>query len=139
MGKTIYQKNFEKLDLLLGGIEAFMKSEEHYMKLKAAGFMDLSIDVLGNSRIAIAHNFVQNGDLMADPDMEIRVELNNRTAEALTFQNDSLGVYQEVYPSPGKVYPALKRDLNQFLGFWLDNLKLQGFSKKEETSEKEMD
>ena len=139
MVETIYQKNFEKLDHLLGGIEDFMKSRDGYMKLKSAGYMDLSVDLLSDHRIAIAHNFIQNGDLMADPDMEVKIDLSSRTAEALTFQNDCLGVYQVVYPEPGKVCLALKRSLNQFLGTWLDNLKLQGFLKRREPNEKELD
>ena len=43
-------------------------------------------------------------------------------AEALTFQNDYLGVYQEVYPEPGKFNPKLKKELNNFLSDWLQNI-----------------
>lgn len=48
-------------------------------------------------------------------------------AEALTYQQDSLGVFQEVYPEPGKVDVKLKKQLNQFLNQWLTNLINQGF------------
>jgi hypothetical protein len=40
----------------------------------------------------------------------------------LTFQNDYLGIYQVVYPEPGKYYPKLKKDLNEFLIDWLQNI-----------------
>jgi uncharacterized protein YqiB (DUF1249 family) len=102
-----------------------------YKKITAPGFMDLSIDVLSNNdkemTIAMAHNFIQEGDVMADPDMEIKIHKELEAAEALTFQQDSLGIYQEVYPEPGKVNIRLKRELNQFLNHWLDNLAAQGF------------
>lgn len=123
----IYEQIYIKIDRLTGGIEAFLKSKEGYKKLKSGGFMDLSIDVLSDGRIAMAHNYEQNGDLMADPDMEIRIDVDNKLAEALTYQQDSLGIYQVVYPEPGFVNMRVKRELNSFLNQWLGNLKMQGF------------
>jgi hypothetical protein len=56
-------------------------------------------------------------------------------AEALTFQNDYLGIYQEVYPEPGKYYPKLKKELNEFLNEWLQNIIESGYVKVEEERE----
>lgn len=124
-GKMIYEKIYEKLEEL--GITELTD----YKKMKSEGFMDLNIDILKDNDevkiIAMAHNYIQNGDVMADPDMEIRIYKKTRMAEALTYQQDSLGIFQRVYPEPGKVYPKLKKDLNQFLNQWLTNLKSQGF------------
>ena len=75
----------------------------------------------------MAHNYIQEGDVMADPDMEIRICPDLHSVEALTYQQDGLGIYQAVYPEPGKVDLKLKRDLNQFLNQWLTNLIEQGF------------
>jgi len=121
----IYEQIYKKLDNLF----------ERHIKLKAEGVMDLNIDVITwkeddqkkTFRIAMAHNFIQNGDVMADPDMEIRIHREQKTAEALTFQQDSLGVYQEVYPETGIIDTAVKKSLNTFLLTWLGNLKKQGF------------
>jgi len=33
-----------------------------------------------------------------------------------------MGIYQEVYPKPGKYYPKLKKELNAFLNDWLKNM-----------------
>ena len=101
------------------------------LKLKNPPYMDLNINQIhttdkGEIIISLAHNFVQNGDLMADPDMEIMVH-PHKMVEALTYQLDSLGVYQVVYPEPGKVYPKRKTELNRFLNQWLSNLIDQGF------------
>lgn len=106
-------------------------------KPNGGGFMALSVDVLMRSRspagftfvrVALAHNYVQEGDVMADPDMEVSISVDDEwpTAEALTFQQSNPPVYQEVYPKPGKVDPALKRSLNSFLLAWARNLKAQG-------------
>jgi uncharacterized protein YqiB (DUF1249 family) len=132
MRKLVYETMFDKLVKL-----GILNQEGHpvfreHVKLVHKPYMDLSIDRLtsekeGCIRISMAHNFIQNGDLMADPDMEIRIYPALKAVEALTYQLDSLGIYQEVYPEPGKVCPKLKTDLNRFLNQWLSNLISQGF------------
>ncbi len=95
--------------------------------------MPLSVDRLycekeGATRISIAHNYIQNGDVCPDPDMEIRIYPDRKMAEAMTFHNALL--FQEVYftkDGQQMVYPKLKRQLNTFLKQWLLNLKRQGF------------
>jgi hypothetical protein len=106
-----------------------------YLKIESEGYMPLSVDLLSpvdpaGYRISMAHNHIQNGDMMADPDMEIRIYPGMRAAEALTYQQDSLGIYQEVYPEPGMVDTKLKLQLNRFLAKWLNNLIEQGFRVK---------
>jgi len=59
---------------------------------------------------------------MSDPDVEVRINREGKMAEALTFQNDYLGIFQQVYPEPGKYYPKLKKELNDFLNDWLKNM-----------------
>ena len=98
------------------------------------GLMVLNYDFLGkdkdgNYRIALAHNYVQNGDVMADPDMQVRIIPEMEAAEALTFQQSNPNVYQEVYEEKdGKqlVNLNLKKQLNSFLNQWLTNLIQQG-------------
>ena len=87
--------------------------------------MDLSVDRLDTDRFALAHNGECNGDLMADPDMVVRIYADHKMAEALTFQNDYIGAYQTVYDEQdGKQYVnlKLKKELNTFLNKWLGNL-----------------
>lgn len=50
--------------------------------------------------------------------------------EVLTFQQDNMGIYQQVYLDDGSFYPKLKNELNDFLNFWLKNLIEQGFCNK---------
>ena len=93
-----------------------------YLKFQSPGLMDLNVDKLTEDTIALAHNGIQNGDVMADPDVEVKIYPALKAAEALTFQNDYLGIFQEVYPEPGKFYPKLKKELNEFLSDWLKNM-----------------
>ncbi|MBL7815674.1 MAG: DUF1249 domain-containing protein, partial [Saprospiraceae bacterium] len=75
--------------------------------------------------IALSHYYKHpSGDMIADPDMEVKIHHNSKMAEALSYQ-DSFG-YRQVYPQEGYVNPKAKTELNQFLNQWLNNIKQQG-------------
>jgi len=131
----IYETIYKRLTAL-GIIDADGKPTfTEALKIKNEPYMDLNLDMLyeedGNYTIAMAHNYIQNGDVMADPDMEIKIIPGMKMAEALTFRQDGgLPINQQVYHMiDGKmmVSPRLKKDLNSFLGMWTLNLKKQGF------------
>lgn len=128
---NIYERNFNRL-VKLGIINQEGELQfKDAAKIKNKSFMDLNLDELRKDEhgyvIAMAHNFVQNGDIMADPDMEVRIIPEMHSVEALTYQHDSMGIFQKVYPEPGKVNQKLKPRLNSFLENWLKNLICQGF------------
>ncbi len=123
-----YEKIYEKLSELID-FDSLLKNQ--YLKYSSSGFMDLNIDFLRfegkNSFIfAMAHNFTLNGDVMAHPDMEIRISPKDQIAEALTFQLDCEGIYQQVYKD-NKIDTKLKNKLNTFLDKWLTYIKLQNY------------
>jgi len=125
---TIPHANFQKLLHLIPNLSTLQM--EHYLRFEAGkSFMPLSVDVLyrqGNRlRIALAHNFEMNGDLVPDPDMEVLVDCEAGTVEALTFQDQR--AYREVHPEPGVTLQHLRNDLNSFLLQWLTNIRNQGF------------
>lgn len=131
-----FHKNYEKLNAIIpDGIEGFLSSKRECYKLASSGYMDLTIEKIGKDTIAMTHWGEQNGDLMRDPDMSIRIHREHKLIEALSYQNDYVGVYQEVYPEPNKVYPRLRKELNSFLGTWLSNIKNQGYSLKKEVAQ----
>ena len=125
----IYETIYRKLDKL-GAIAAIQAGQDYAKSHIGEPFMDLNIDVLDRRAdhivIALSHYFEQNGDLCADPDMEIRIYPARCMAQALTFQQAIPPLYKEVYPAPGKVAPQLKRELNDFLNLWLGNCIKQG-------------
>ena len=62
-----------------------------YMKYSTPHFMDLNIEMFDENRYVMAHNYVLNGDLMADPDVEFIVDkddfsTNGRKSVAKIFQ-----------------------------------------------------
>ena len=128
MTLTIYERIFKKLAKILG---EDMEDLPQYQQFRARGFMELNVDLLHEDEdsitIALSHYFKQNGDMIPDPDMEVRIYPEMKMAEALTYQ-DSFG-YREVYPAPSQVYLKTKNDLNVFLNQWLSYILAQGFER----------
>jgi len=123
---TIERRIYAKLEQLVGDLREIPESR----KSQVPGFMDLNLDRLADNGavavIALSHYYRHpSGDLIPDPDMEIRICRNRKTAEALAYQ-DSFG-YKRVHRRYGEPFSAwLKRDLNQFLETWLSNCLAQG-------------
>lgn len=134
MSVDIFKKIYSKLQKI-GILDENGVMQHAFMKFTSEGLMDLNVDRLFDNTISLAHNGLLNGDVMSDPDMEVRINREKGMAEALTFQNDYLGIYQEVYPEPGKYYPQLKKELNEFLNDWLQNMIYAGYSLTEKETE----
>lgn len=103
--------------------------DKDYYKLKSAGFMDLNIDVLERDEnfltIALSHYYLHDsGDLIPDPDMEVRISLTDETAFATSFQD--LYNYTSIYEANQVINVKKASDLNSFLLYWLNNIKEQG-------------
>jgi uncharacterized protein YqiB (DUF1249 family) len=132
--QTIYEKNYDRLMAVAPGLEDRLenyKDDYIYGKSVKTGYMDFNLEVLDHDKtgfyIAISHYYVQNGDMVADPDMEILVDIKNKTIEALHFQDATR--YIEVYPDKRNrdlFSKFQKKDQNDFLADWLKNLKNQG-------------
>jgi len=123
---TIYHKLYSKLDALTSGLDSFLKDKK-YLKLESQGFMDLILEKIANNEISLAHYYEQNGDLIPDPDITVKINFENKTAEVLSYQD--CFKYDRVYQDDGKINFKLKKDLNKFFIKWLEILKQQGFYK----------
>ena len=96
-------------------------------KLNSDALMDLNLDLLSREgnivRIALSHYYKQNGDMVADPDMEIIINTELMTANAMTYQ-DSM-IFQSA-EQDGGINQELVNSLNEFLDQWLQNCIDQG-------------
>ena len=124
--KTIYERIYEKLERLMGDLREIPEAK----KSRVPGFMDLNLDRLSPNGsatvVALSHYYRHpSGDLIADPDMEVRVRPEERMAEALSYQDAYL--YRVVYGENGQsVSAATRQELNEFLEQWLGNCLQQG-------------
>ena len=109
------------------------------VRIRVDGYMPLSIESIGTSAdgnrfISLCHYGEQNGDLMRDPEMVFELFTHGEVsaAEPLSFRNDYMGLFQEVYryDDTGKkthVKSRLQAELKSFARTWFKNLKDQGF------------
>jgi len=115
----IYHLIYEKLDKI--GVFGIRQ----YAVIEKPPFVPLCIDRLDDSVYALSQNPVVDGTMVPEPDVEIRVSHEHKTAEPLCLQNHS--GRRVVYPCPGKVDLGAKHDLARFLDQWLSELISQGF------------
>lgn len=134
-GRTFPERNYKAFQKLF---PEFVSGEYSYLRLQAGeSFMPLCLEWIGENEISVTHYYAQNGDLMCDPEMTFRIDGEAGTLEPLTFQQDNLGIYQEVYPEEGMWIPALRRDLNNFANSWFKNISQQGYIKERGTLAKD--
>ena len=91
------------------------------MKYSTPHFMDLNIEMFDENRYVMAHNYVLNGDLMADPDVEFIVDKDKELLLPQTYQQDNLQFY-EIADTPLK-----QNELNQFMNQWLKSIPEQKY------------
>lgn len=125
--------NFNRLLPFIGG----MGEDQNHRRYESGGFMPLVLEYLyysdykGRPVYSMTHYGEQNGDAMRDPDMTFSVDWDNQIVEPQTYQNDYLGVYQEVYrrDEQGRLLYSkrLRTDLDEFLWQWLQNIEQQGY------------
>ena len=115
------------------------ESDTTWLHYKMKGYEDLNVEHLYDNVYSIAHTYVQNGDLMNDPSMEVMVDDLLQVVEALDFRNDGIGVYEDFRDNYGiPLVSREKRDAEDFLLTWLKNIDAQGYvltpnlAKKEE-------
>ena len=127
----LYQAFATDLNHLLNGARA--------VRITVSGYMPLSVEEIGSSGdghrlVSLCQYGEQNGDLMRDPDIVFLFHNipDGMAAEPVSFQNDYLGIAQNVYryDEGGRrthVLPMLKQNLTEFAESWFANLKDQGF------------
>ncbi|MDQ0896347.1 MULTISPECIES: hypothetical protein [unclassified Paenibacillus] len=128
-------ERYSKINQLLGGnLKELLIGESGSTKLRSTPFMDLVIEVIGTNIISMTHYYRLNGDLIADPDMEIRINPEDETADAATYQD--MYSYRDAYDEDDVVDLHEQEELNEFLATWLTNLIDQGFSYENHVSQR---
>ncbi len=125
-------KNVKQIIEVLGGYERLKRQP---IQLAVEGFMPLSVEYIGQGPrggllISVMHFYTQSGDLMRDPDLVVEVMVPSDEWLPVSYQQDSLGLYQEavrVEDDGLKVRSRLVNDLRGFMDLWDRNLEEQGF------------
>ena len=116
---SIEKSNYELFEQIA---KPLLTNNAYYIKYTAYGFMDLNVEIIDENRIAMAHNYELNGDLMADPDIEFTVDKENRLLYPQTYQQDNLQFYERVDGDPFRA-----KELNGFMNQWIHNIQEQKY------------
>ena len=112
---SIERRNYEQFEAIAA---ALLIGDACYIKYGTPHFMDLNVEIIDDNRYAMSHNYVLNGDLMADPDVEFTVDKDNRLLYPESYQQDNLQFYQRVDKDP-----VAAHQLNEFMDEWLNNIQ----------------
>lgn len=131
---SIPEQNYQFVMKMAGEV---LRGEVDFKTFEAgAGFMPLTIEQVGDNFIVISHYYEQNGDAMADPDMEFAYDNDRKTLQARTYQQDALQRYDEVYGDDG-YNEELEEELNLFAHEWFQTIEKQGYVPVQEAAELE--
>lgn len=131
---SIPEQNYRFVMKMAGEV---LRGEVDSKTFKAgAGFMPLTIEQIGDNFIAISHYYEQNGEAIADPDMEFVYNNDSKTLQARTYQQDALQRYDEVYGDDG-YNEQLEEELNLFAHQWFQTIEKQGYVPVQEAAELE--
>jgi hypothetical protein len=125
-------KSIEEIIRITGGWDELRRRP---LKVEAPGFMPLNVEVIGKGPgggllLAISHTYVQNGDLMRDPEVVAEVTPGSSEWLPISFRQDNMGILHEAVVSEGGVFlfhHGLVADLKRFMEFWDRNIREQGF------------
>ena len=121
---TLVQRNYRAVMELAPEV---LRGETESKSFEAGqSFMPLTVESIGENRIAISHYYTQNGDSLADPDMEFVFDHEAKTLNARTFQQDNLNRFEQVV-TDGVVDGELESELNDFASQWFKNIREQGY------------
>ena len=121
---TVAQRNYRAVMELAPEV---LRGETESKSFEAGqSFMPLTVETIGENRIAISHYYTQNGDSLADPDMEFVFDHEEKTLNARTFQQDNLNRFDRVV-TDGVVDEELESELNDFASQWFQNIREQGY------------
>ena len=125
---TLQKEVFEHLADMFPQV---LEGDSEYMKFSVNGGEDLHVEMNGDV-LTICQTYEQNGDLMYDPRIDLRVDYDNQKVIPLNYENSGMGVYEE-YDS--ELTPETAKQMNDLLDFMdrtmLENIEAAGYEPME--------
>lgn len=117
---VVANRNFKHL---FASFPALMSKQYRYMQLSAGEAYDkLNLEWITVNRLSMSHTFIQNGDVMRDPDIVLLVNFKDKLVYPVEYQNDTRAYYREYEAGDPN-----SKDCNSFVATWLRNIDAQGF------------
>ncbi len=124
---TIPYSQNEKMNYLLLNtmFPDIIQGRSDYMKFKAEHYDDMYVEKIGSNTYALCLFYIQNGDVMREPEYTFRIDRENKAARILEWTMSSMGIYECVYSDaePEKCNRGLKQDLDCTFNQTLKDIK----------------
>jgi len=111
--------------------EGLKKVGDHQQWNNDSSFMAACIEIVGRTGlgplVSIAHYYVQNGDMMRDPDVVFVIGADQHVYP-ISYRQDGLGIDQEaatVEDGKWKVRTKMQADICSFCNQWMCNINEQ--------------
>jgi hypothetical protein len=111
--------------------EGLKKVGDHQQWNNDSSFMAACVEIIGKTGlgplVSIAHYYVQNGDMMRDPDVVFLIGADQEVYP-ISFRQDGVGIYQEaavVKDGKWRVRPKMQADICSFCNQWMENINEQ--------------
>lgn len=127
--KQLSKESTKTLNKLVGMVE------DGYIKVDNTDgvFMSVNVEVIFDDDkykiVSLAHYYLQNGDLMADPEVCFLLDKGHGMYYPISYKQDSIGVEEEsvemVNSEIKKVNLSLQLEHTRFANMWLKNIKRQ--------------
>ena len=114
---TLFQETIEHLLKSHNLLDDFQNKDSFHVRFEKTGYQPLVIERHGEM-ISVAHYFEQNGDLIADPDVELHYPSWVPTGITQAFFG-----YRKTY-----VDTRFHKQVSEFLTMWARNIKTQGWA-----------
>ena len=120
------KKNYQ---LIHGMFPEMLDGRCSYMKFKKESFDDMYIENIGNNTLALCLFYIQNGDVMREPEYTFKFDNEKQAVRILEWQLDSMGMYHHVYDSenPQLYNSTLKKDLDETFNSTLNDIMKIGY------------
>jgi hypothetical protein len=124
---TLFQTTIEHLLRSHNLLEQFQSGPDFHVRFDMPHYDRLVIERLGDL-ISVAHYFEQNGDLIADPDVELHYPTWFPTSITQAF----FGYRSKFIERDGKTFVDTRfhNEVSSFLVMWAQNIKAQGWAEK---------
>lgn len=128
---TLFQETIEHLLKSHNLLEDFQNKNSFHVRFVMTGYQRLVIERHGGM-ISVAHYFEQNGDWIADPDVELHYPSWTPTAITQAF----FGYRSKFIERGGKTFVDTRfhKQVSSFLGMWARNIKSQGWAERGKVS-----
>lgn len=114
-------------------VPTILDGTDSWLNYKIGGaFEPLNIEMVDGNILSISHNFIQNGDMMEDPLIELLIDNDAETADVTYYELSNVGIYDSfTNQNSGDEFEIehneKQKDAMEYCLKWFKNIDTQGY------------